>query len=381
MKDKRLIFYLFVAILAIFGGLLCFFPKKGFSMAENRALPAFPKVTSQKLLTGQYRADVENYTEEHFPFRTAMMSVKTYLELVSGKKEANGVFISKAQMIERFGEYSTENARSATIQMEAFAERFSGATSLLLIPTAADIYGDKLPAAAPVLSEKAMIDGIYEKLDRVAPIDCYSTLAANSERYVYYRTDSHWTSLGAHLGYTAASRQLGFTPVSAERMNVEHAAHDFRGSLYRKTMYKSIAPDTIDIYSFPDSTAIQKVEILNGDAANQEGGDWFTYPDLYFREYLTKTNKYDVFLGGNNSIVTVETNAKGGSLLIFGDSYARTMLPFLTQHYSKITLVDFRYLNHHFERYVNLRQYDQSLFCYNLKYFVQDNQVSKVNTK
>ena len=87
-----------------------------------------------------------------------------------------------------------------------------------------------------------------------------------------------------------------------------------------------------------------------------------------------------MFLGQNQPIVTIETNSSSGdSLIIFKDSYANSLAPFLALHYSKITLVDLRYLKTSFEKIVPLEEYTQALFCYNVKTFVDEDNVQKVN--
>lgn len=100
----------------------------------------------------------------------------------------------------------------------------------------------------------------------------------------------------------------------------------------------------------------------------------------YFREYLEQKDQYSVFLGKNQPIVTIHTDAENDSkLLIFKDSYSHSLVPFLALHYSKITLVDLRYLTKSFENWIDLGDYQQVLFCYNFKDFAIDNDVQKVN--
>ena len=78
--------------------------------------------------------------------------------------------------------------------------------------------------------------------------------------------------------------------------------------------------------------------------------------------------------------MTIYTDAAtDNSLLIFKDSFSHSLVPFLALHYSKITLVDLRYLNQSFENWIDLDDYQQALFCYNFKDFAVNNDVQKVN--
>ena len=111
-----------------------------------------------------------------------------------------------------------------------------------------------------------------------------------------------------------------------------------------------------------------------------DGKEWNETDDIYFRDYLGKKDQYSVFLGQNQPIVTIHTDAATDSnLLIFKDSYSHSLVPFLALNYSKITLVDLRYLTRSFENWIDLDDYQQALFCYNFKNFAIDNDVQKVN--
>ncbi|MEG2596834.1 MAG: DHHW family protein, partial [Oscillospiraceae bacterium] len=229
------------------------------------------------------------------------------------------------------------------------------------------------PNAAPGISQKELIDGVYEKLESVFGIDAYSSLSSNAEKYIYYRLDHHWTSLGAYLAYSTSSKQLGFTPVPLEKFNIEHASHNFRGSLYSKVIYDRIEADNIDLYTYGNGSHATDVEIFDGNK-------WSKAEDIYFREYLRKKDQYAVFLGQNQPIITVHTDTKNGkNLLVFKDSYIHSMLPFLALHYEKITLVDLRYMKASFENWVDLDEYQQTLFCYNVKNFAVDADIQKIN--
>ena len=43
-------------------------------------------------------------------------------------------------------------------------------------------------------------------------VDVRQTLAEHKDEYIYYRTDHHWTSLGAYYAYQQLCGALGLTP-------------------------------------------------------------------------------------------------------------------------------------------------------------------------
>ncbi len=85
---------------------------------------------------------------------------------------------------------------------------------------------------------------------------------------------------------------------------------------------------------------VEAVEVITG-----YGQEPNVYESMYFREFLEVKDKYSTFLGTNQPIINIKTDVKGEKLLIIKDSYAHSFAPFLTQHYSEITLVDMRYIN------------------------------------
>lgn len=366
---------LFLAALFL-GAVMTFaVPKAEFSENENKYLAEFPRFSVSSIREKTFMSGFEDYSADHFPARSAWIGLQTRLQLLLGQREVNGVYILKDRLLEQVDPPAGKNVANSVLAMNEFAERFGGVTYLMLVPTAAEIYHGMLPPGAPTLSERTTIDEVYKKVQNVTTVDAYASLSTNSEQYLYYRSDHHWTSRGAYLGYGALSAKMGFTPVSLDRFNVEHASHSFRGSLYSKVIYKGVDADTVDLYSYPSGAKVTGVSVFDGT-------NWEERDSLYCREFLDKKDQYSVFLGQNQPVVTITTDYPGGnSLIIFKDSYAHSLAPFLALHYSKITLVDLRYLVVPFERVVDLDGYSQALFCYNVKTFVDEDNVRKVNLK
>lgn len=242
----------------------------------------------------------------------------------------------------------------------------------MLAPTSQEYYGTKIPSYMEISSEKAFIDDTYKKLEGVTPIDCQGFVTGHADEYIYYRTDHHWTSLGAYYAYQSAAKTLGYNAYSRNMFNVETAGVDFRGTLYSKTLDDSITPDTMDYYFLSNGEPNVKMTCING-------GDIQHYDSLYVREFLDQKDKYSSFTGSNVPIVTIETDVDNDkSLLIIKDSYAHSLVPFLSKHYSKITMIDMRYINTDISRLVKLDEYQQVMFMYNVITFSEDNNLAKL---
>ena len=77
--------------------------------------------------------------------------------------------------------------------------------------------------------------------------------------------------------------------------------------------------------------------------------------------------------------MSIETGADGPKLLMFKDSYAHSMIPFLTAHFSRIDVLDMRQINDGYSRYVNVDDYDAVMFLYNAITFSEGTEIRKLN--
>ena len=103
------------------------------------------------------------------------------------------------------------------------------------------------------------------------------------------------------------------------------------------------------------------------------------YDSLYVREFLEQKDKYSSFTGSNVPVVTIETNVDNDkTLLIVKDSYAHSLVPFLSKHYSKITMVDMRYINTDLNQLIDLDDYSQVLFMFNAITFAEDDSLTRL---
>ena len=110
-----------------------------------------------------------------------------------------------------------------------------------------------------------------------------------------------------------------------------------------------------------------------------DNGKANTHNSLYVRDFLKIKDKYSSFTGNNVPVVIIETDVDTDkSLLLIKDSYAHSLVPFLSKHYSKITMIDMRYINTSISRIINLDEYQQVMFMYNVISFADDSNLSKL---
>ena len=91
-------------------------------------------------------------------------------------------------------------------------------------------------------------------------------------------------------------------------------------------------------------------------------------------ENLDKKDAYTVFGGTNHSLFSISTPVrKNRNLLVIKDSYANCFIPFLTQDYRTITVVDPRYYYENIATVIKANDIDEVLFLYNANTFFSDN--------
>lgn len=389
MTPNKLMIALFAVIFTVIPIVTAVTPKLDRSENENRLLAKAPtlineiqwekaeslgdkiKAVKWKYITNRegkaFKDDCETYFSDHMMGRETWVKVCNRMQMMAGKQEINEVYTLDNQMVQAFKDYDSKMVKNAVGALNLFAERHPDMqVSMMLTPTSQEFFSNKLPGYAGLLSEKAFIDDVYKSVEGITTIDCLSQLAGHSDEYIYYRTDHHWTSLGAFYAYSAAAKTLGYTALGNGAFEIETASSDFRGTLFSKTLDERITPDIITYY-YP-SSGEPKVHMVckNGSEVN-------SYDSLYVREFLDTKDKYSSFTGSNVPIVDITTGVDNGkSLLIIKDSYAHSLVPFLANHYSHITMVDMRYINSDIGMLVDLDKYDQALIMYNVITFAQD---------
>ena len=361
----------FLILIFIFPVIFFISDKKDFSETENRSLAKRPEISVESVADKSYMNGIEAYLSDHFPARINWVKAKLNLERLSGKELINGIYITDDRMYEKLPEPDYDEIDLSVNSINKFAEMYDTKTFVMIAPTSAGIYRDKLEPYLPQVNQKKLINEVYGKFgDNVHKIDIFSAMYSERDEYIYYRTDHHWTSKGAFTAYKAAARKMGLP--CYEDYDVEKAADDFRGTFYSKCLYDGIKPDQIDIFK-PGNNVVAYSLTLN-DGINEEYAR-----DIYFPEFLETNDKYCLFLGHNRALTKIKTNADTKrKLLLIKDSYANSFVPFLIQNYSEISVIDLRYVKTCITDYADPNEFDHTLFLYNASTFSIDKNIKNV---
>jgi len=383
MKKKnyaRLICGLFCGTLTLAVAANAFTPDQEFSEVENRALAQRPKLTADSfriswplrksgdVFTGEFMSDFETYTTDQFVARDAWVSGKALFEKLTGKQENNGVyFCENSTLITRFVESNITRLDRNLTAVEKFTGVSGVPVTFGLIPTQATVWADRLPAGAPNYDQKQVIDTAYAAAPSAKAADLYTPLMAHRDEPIFYRTDHHWTSLGAYYGYAALGETLGYEPLPLEQYTKTTVSTEFYGTVFSSSGVRWVEPDEMDIYVPEAGITVASYE-LNPDGTMQP-----VARELYDESYLSKKDKYSMFLGGNQALCKITTqNTQAPKLLIIRDSYTDSLVPFLTAHFSEIHVMDLRYYKFSPAKYIRQNGIQQALVLYSVPNFVAD---------
>ena len=402
-------------------GVLSFLlPKQTVSLLERRTLASPPVLSASGLLTGSFTRSLDEYYADHFPGRDALVAfarslddfrgfrpdeVKIYgqtpateaapspeasqpasentpeasqpeqSEAASPPTEQNqadqqaaaesaqvdGTFIYRDTAYSLFGGNRRVAQYYAQV-LNSYRQKLGDSVSIynLVIPTSAE-FG--LPDRYRNLSneQKPNIDYIYSQLSTgITPVDAYSALQSHKDEYLYFRTDHHWTGLGAYYAYTAFCEAAGLTPMPLS--NAETRSREgFLGTLYSQTQDSLLAqnPDRVDYYILPTRYT---AEVYQKDQPYSP-----TRLNTLWGEYALPVNSYSIFLHGDWPLLHINTEHKNGRRIVMvKESFGNAFAPFLIEHFEDVYVVDQRYFQTSLVDLINEKQITDLLFINNI---------------
>ena len=250
MSKKYCIFItaLFCAFIGVFLAAGAVSPDRTNSELENRPLQQLPTPTVKTLLNSEFMSSFETYCNDQFFLRDGWVSMKSSTERALGKNENNGVYFGREDtLISRFEEPDQKRLDTNLGYVDQFVQNAGVPVYLSIIPGSVSIWADRLPEGAPNADQKAVIDQIAQKTT-ARYYDSYQNLWDHRDEDVYYRTDHHWTSLGAYYGYVSLMDALGMEAVPLEQYTKQTVSDSFYGTTFSSSGVRWVAPDDIDIY-------------------------------------------------------------------------------------------------------------------------------------
>ena len=327
---------IFCVIVAFFLVFNILYPSHKFSDKENRSLKQRPELSFESVVSGEFFKDFNQYYSDQFAGRNLFMSISSSVNIIEGKPEVAGVYFGKKGSM--IGQPEKPNEKAVKETAKAI-NKFDKAMPeirkyLLLVPNAAGVQQDRLPADAPVRNQVADIKNLEKAVKgNTVILDGVTPLKEKNKEYIYYKTDHHWTSYGAYQVFRKNMKKMEPDTKIYDYRNFL-VSDDFRGTLASKTG-RWDKKDDINVYEPVGCDVRYLVQY-------PETGHKST--SLFVKKKLDQKDQYQVFLGGNHGIVDIKTTAKNDRvLMILRDSYASSYVQFLYPYYSRIVLVDPRY--------------------------------------
>lgn len=344
-----------------------FVPDLEFSESEKRALQRMPDLNFKDVFSGDFGRAVEEYLCDQIPLRDYWITLRTTVELLTGKKEVSGIFFAKDDFL--IDEFSIINYDKFNLNIETlkkFAKKLSPykvPITVMLVPSSAYCYADKLPAFAPNTNQKWVVNQMKERGFKT--IDVFDTLDAHKDEYIYYKTDHHLTSLGFYYCYAALMEQSGKKPEPLSHWKSEVLSRNFRGTNYNKVNSLFAAYDVLTAYYKKPNHKVTYNNDIERDS-------------IYERDFLKTKDQYATFLNDNKGVSVVKSDGKG-KLLVIKDSFGNCFSQFLIDDYEETHLIDIRIYHEPISEYVKKNGITEVLIIYKLSHFTFDNFFAKMN--
>ncbi len=257
--------------------------------------------------------------------------------------QSGGVYVVGSAGYEMYN-YVGSLAEKYQSTVNAVADSLSGVSQVyaMAIPLSSgitlpdELFSD-IPGSDQAQAEKDILAGMGQN---VKTIPLHDVMMSHRTEYIYFRTDHHWTALGAYYAYVQFCTAKGITPHNLSDYEVSQFP-GFLGSFYNdggKPDAMKNDPDTVNAYHPVSATASMKY----GDNENST----LTGGQVIFDESTASANlKYGTFIMGDNPFTVIENPevSNGESCIVVKESFGNAFVPFLVDHYQTVYVVDYRY--------------------------------------
>ena len=392
---------LFALFISVFFLVDVFNSDRAFSEFENTSLAQKPALSWSSFVDGSFGSKYVKYINEQFLGRDNWISMKAVADMGLGRIESHGVtygddhyLMEKLEIVE--DQNYPANAGTNIVKqtsldrsngmVSSFLQMYDQPITFSLVPNSYAILEDEVPTGFPGANQQAYTQQIYQTLreadDQLEIVDFSDSLSQHKDEYIYYRTDHHWTTLGAYYAYVAYCEQKGLTPVSLEELE-ENKVEDFYGTFYSKAKRPSQPADTItwydvdvDEFAFVANLQQDKQLAQLGEVVQEDGLELLRVDGMMDQRKFEVRDKYAAFMWGNSGYVKIKSShnlnhqeGKTSRLLLFKDSYANSMIPYLTYNYDEIIVVDLRYMAKSTKELMQ-EEFDDIFVMYNFSTYV-----------
>ena len=301
-----------------------------------------------------------------------------YPEIVSDEKieDFGSVVIvgDAAYELYTYSDATADNYALAVNKVAAALEQKADVYDILIPLGSGITFPDNLRDQIKSSDQREAMSSIQAKMDEtVKTVDIYDSLMTNRNEYIYFRTDHHWTALGAYYAYEDFCEVKGITPEALD--SYETSEFDgFLGSFYNDTNANATLKANADVVTayHPNMDAIMHVTDSRGVEYDSK---------VIFDESKAAAGlKYSCFIAGDNPITEIENKelTDGSSCIVVKESFGNAFVPFLVDHYQTIYVVDYRYWKGSISELAQEKNVDDVIFVNNLSMIRNKSLVGKL---
>lgn len=310
----------------------CWFkPATDVSDVERRKLTQKPEMSVENVMSGDYMENFENYAIDQIPFRQQFRSLKAiYSTYVMGQLDNNGLVISDGYIIDM--EYTLDEN-----SLDYASQRFNHIYNKYLADVDAHVYLSIIPDKnyydtsdnALSYDYEYMVEKMCGDMEYAEYIDVFGELSLAD----YYKTDTHW-------------KQESIVPVA------EKIAQAMGANIETEYEHIKLEDKFYGVYYGQMALPLEGDELYYLTNDTIEACQVYDYENsrdisMYDMEAVSSADPYEMYLYGPLSLISI-TNPKASTdkeLIIFRDSFGSSIAPLLATGYSKVTLVDIRYIS------------------------------------
>ena len=424
MRGNRILVAFVTVMMTAFVAVFCALPRSIYSELEKRELLRFPDFSWQSLRDGSFTQNVSNWFSDSEPFRDVFMAcsmrLKSWMAIKLAPAEEKVTFHASEDAVEAVAtdapmeasqkigdqraitEYHHEVNANAKMEnagvivvgsaptaralmafknknkkekdfvkvVNAYQETFGPEVRVycMVIPTAVEYYCP-VSAESCTQPEFPILTELYALIDSaVRVVDLYMVMGEHVDENIYFRTDHHWSPLGAYY----AARQFAMVaevevPDLADFES--HTIEGFVGSMYgySKDIAVKKSPEDFVYYTPRNDHYTTTYTKYKLDKDFQIIGEEKPHPGEFFVKASSTSSAYCTFMGSDSRITQVKTEVSNGRrLLIMKDSFGNAIPGYLFGSFEEIHVIDFRYFTHNIKDYVREHGITDILMANNL---------------
>jgi len=246
----------------------------------------------------------------------------------------------------------------------------------MIVPLSSDItMNTKVREKLNMSDQRKATDYMLGSMNQnVSRVEIFNTLKSHRDEYIYFRTDHHWTGLGAYYAYVEYCKSAGISALALEQFTLK-SFDNFLGTFYNdsgKNSKLAATPDRVDTYS-PQGDVTMVVT---------HKGTTINYPLIYDESSAPSNLKYGAFIAGDNAFSEITNNSLTNNdvLVVVKESFGNAIVPLLAANYKKVYVIDYRYWSGSITQFCIEKGAKDLLFCNNISMTRSESLISALNS-